>query len=57
MTFTDREYLSSGVNMLTNSVKISDTTKTEFSKLTFFQIHKKNGKTTAVKISDVFRTL
>ena len=34
---TDREYLSSGVNMLTNSLKISDITKTEFLKLVSFQ--------------------
>ena len=31
-----REYLSLGVNMLTNSLKISVTTKTEFFGLTFF---------------------
>ena len=36
-TFTEREYLSSGVNMLTNSLKISDTSKTEFLELIFFQ--------------------
>ena len=35
------EYLSSGVNMLTNTLKISDTTKTEFLELKFFQIDKK----------------
>ena len=38
---TDREYLSSGVNMLTNSLKISDTTKTEFFELVFFQSDQK----------------
>ena len=36
-TFTEREYLSSGVNMLTNSLKISDTSKTEFLELIFFK--------------------
>ena len=34
-------YLSSGVNMLTNSIKISNTTETEFSKLIFFQVGQK----------------
>ena len=35
--FTETEYLSSGVNMLTNSLKISDTTKIEFLELIPFQ--------------------
>ena len=39
--FIEREYLSSGVNMLTNSLKISDTTKTEFLQLIFFQTDQK----------------
>ena len=39
--FTETEYLSSGVNMLTNSLKISDTTKTEFFELIFFQSDQK----------------
>ena len=30
LTFSEREYLSWGINMLTKSLKISDTTKTEF---------------------------
>ena len=30
LAFTEREYLSSGVNMLTGSLKIYDTTKKEF---------------------------
>ena len=34
---TEREYLSLEVNMLTNSLKISDTTKTAFFGLKFFQ--------------------
>ena len=34
--------MSSGVNMLTNSLKISDTTKTQFFKLIFFQSVQKN---------------
>ena len=36
--FTEREYLSTQVNTLTNSLKISDTTKKEFSQLKIFQI-------------------
>ena len=35
--FIEREYVSSGVNILTNSLKISDTTKTEFFGLMVFQ--------------------
>ena len=37
----EREYLSSVVNMLRNSLKISDTTKTKFFELIFFQSHQK----------------
>ena len=37
LAFTKTEHLWSGVNMLTNSLKISDTAKTEFLKLIFFQ--------------------
>ena len=36
--------MSSGVNMLTNSLKISDTTKTEFFELIFFQSGQKIWK-------------
>ena len=43
--------------MSTNSLKISDTTKREFLEVKFFYIEKKYDKTTAVKISAVFRTL
>ena len=39
--FIEREYVSSGVNILTNSLKISDTTKTEYFRLKFFHIDKK----------------
>ena len=35
--FIEREYLSSGVNDLTSSFKISDTTKTEFFELIFLE--------------------
>ena len=35
--FTEGEYLSSGVNMLTNSLKISDTTKTKFFEVILIQ--------------------
>ena len=41
LTFTDREDPSSGFNMLTNSLKISDTTKTDFFELNFFEWHQK----------------
>ena len=37
LAFTEREYLSSGINMLTSSLKISDTTETEYSELISFQ--------------------
>ena len=33
----EREYLSLGVNMLTNSLKISDTSKKEFLELIFLE--------------------
>ena len=36
-----REYLSSVVNVLTNSVKISDQTKADFAPLNLTQIHEK----------------
>ena len=36
LVFTEREYISLGVNMLTNSLKISDNTKTEYLGLIFF---------------------
>ena len=35
--FTEKEYLSSGVNMLKNCLRIPHTTKTELFKLTFFE--------------------
>ena len=37
----EREYLSSSVNMLTNSVKNIDTTKKEIFELVFFQSYQK----------------
>ena len=37
----EREYLGLGVNMLRNSLKISDTTKIEFSELIVFQSDQK----------------
>ena len=42
--------MSSGVNMLTNSLKISDTSKKEFLELIFFKSDQKNDKKTAVRI-------
>ena len=40
-SFTEREYLSLGVNMLTNNLKISDTTETQFFELISFQSDRK----------------
>ena len=37
LAFTEREYFSSSVNMLTNSLKISGTTKTELFEPILFQ--------------------
>ena len=42
--------MSLGVNMLTNSVKISDATKTEFFRLISFQSDQKIWENTAVQI-------
>ena len=41
LAFTEREYMSSGVNMLTNGFKISDTTETEPFELILFQSDEK----------------
>ena len=57
LTFTDREYLPSGVNVFTNSLKILDTDKTKFFELNFFQMMKKHDETTSVQIWVVFVTL
>ena len=38
-----REYLSSVVNVLTNSVKISEQTKADFAQLNLPEIHEKIG--------------
>ena len=38
-----REYLSSAVNMLTNSLKIPDQTKEDFFQLNLSPIHEKRG--------------
>ena len=39
--FTEREHLPSGVNMLTKSLKISDTTKTKFTEVVYFHSDQK----------------
>ena len=39
-----REYLSSVVNVLTNTLKISDQTKADFDQLNLPQIHEKIGE-------------
>ena len=49
--------MSSGVNMLTNSLKVSDTTKTQFFEVIFSQSDRKYEKSTAVQIYAVFQTL
>ena len=41
LAFTEREYFSSSVNMLTNSLKISGTTKTELFEPILFQTDQK----------------
>ena len=51
-----REYLSSVVNVLTNSLKILDRTKTDFFELNLLRIHEKIGYGGSVLISAVFGT-
>ena len=41
LAFTEREYFSSGVNILTNSLKVADTTKMEFLEMIFSQSDQK----------------
>ena len=48
--FYREEYFSLRVNMLTNSLKISDSTKTECFELIFFKSDQKIRKNTAVHI-------
>ena len=48
--FTATEYLLSVVNTLTNSLKIIDTTKTEFLELIFLQSYKKIREETVLQI-------
>ena len=45
LAFTEWKHFSLGVNMLTNSLRISDATKIEFFALNVFQIHKKIWQT------------
>ena len=49
--------MSSGVNMLTNGLKISDTTETEPFKLILFQSDEKMCQKTTVQIEGIFRTV
>ena len=44
LPFTERQYISLGVNMLKNNLKISDTTKTEFFELISFQSDLEKGE-------------
>ena len=48
--YKEREYFSSGVNMVRNRVKISDTTKNNFFELILFRVTKECDKNTAVEI-------
>ena len=50
LAFTERQYISSGVNMLTKCLKISDTTKIEFLSWFSFWIIKKYDKNSAAQI-------
>ena len=50
LAFAEREYLSAGVNMLANSLKISDSTKIEILELISFQTDQKYDKNTPVQI-------
>ena len=51
-----REYLSSVVNVLTNSVKISDHTKADFAELNLPRFQRKYVNSGAELISAVFGT-
>ena len=51
-----REYLSSVVNVLTNSVKISHQTKADFAQLNLPRIKRKENNSGAELISAVFGT-
>ena len=51
-----QEYLSSGVDVLTNSLKISNKTKADFFQLNLFRVHGKIENSGAVLISTVFGT-
>ena len=52
-----REYLPSGGNVLTNGLKILDTTKAHIFELKSSQSDEKSDKTTAMQISVVIGTL
>ena len=51
-----QEYLSSVVNVLTNTVKISEHTKADFAQLNLPQIHEKIVNSAAELISALFGT-
>ena len=56
--FTEREYLSSGVNMLTDNLKILDTTKTQFFDFISFQSDQKTWqKYSCADLSSVYDPL
>ena len=50
LAFTERQYFSLGLNMLSNRLKIWDTNKTELFVLVSFQNEQKYNKITALQI-------
>ena len=56
MGIKQREYLSSGVNVLTNSLKISYMTKADFFQLNYLEFLEKEKSSGAVLTSAVLRT-
>ena len=55
MSLLRREYLTSPVNVLTKSLKISHSTKIAFFLLIMFTVINKYGKGAVVQIATVFR--
>ena len=52
-----REYLSSALNVLTNSYKALRLTKTDFFRINYFQMISKYGKSAVVQIATVFESV
>ena len=55
LSLLQRKYLSSGVNMLTNSLKILDITNRDIFKLNFPQRNEEYDRSAVMQISQVFR--